>query len=253
MSINKTLYMMSEMPVRKAILKMSLPVVMGMMVQVLYNLVDTFFIGKLGDANQLAAANITAPVFMILMAIATIVSTGTSSIISRSLGKKDAETADKALSTGVIICIVLAVVMMIIALPFVGKLVIAMGASPAVKPFAIDYAFILLLGAVPVMLSYAGGQLVRSEGATMPSVIGMLLGTVVNVILDPIFIFGFDMGIKGAAIATVIGNIVAMSYYIYFYISKKSLVKISPKLISFNKKYGVELSVLAYQQCLANC
>lgn len=101
---------MSEAPVTKAILKMSIPVVCGMMVQVLYNLVDTFFIGKLNDPNQLAAANITAPIFMLMMAVATIVSTGAASYISRCLGKKDNIAANRTLSTGIAICTGLAII-----------------------------------------------------------------------------------------------------------------------------------------------
>jgi len=100
---NKQIELMGKAPIHKAILKLSLPVVIGMMVQVLYNLVDTFFIGMLQDPNQLAAASITTPVFMIQMAIATIVSTGAASYISRSIGEKDNERANRTLSTGILI------------------------------------------------------------------------------------------------------------------------------------------------------
>ena len=97
---NKQTELMSKAPVTQAILKMSIPVVMGMMVQVLYNLVDTFFIGMLGDPNQLAAVNVTTPIFMLMMAVATIVSTGAASYISRCLGRSDELSASKTLSTG---------------------------------------------------------------------------------------------------------------------------------------------------------
>ncbi|HBN94750.1 MAG TPA: MATE family efflux transporter, partial [Firmicutes bacterium] len=88
----------------------------------------------------------------------------------------------------------------------------------------------------PVMLNYACGQLVRSEGAIMPSIIGMMLGTMVNVILDPIFILGLDLGIKGAAVATVLGNVVALAYYVYYYLSGKSLVRFKLKFVSGERK-----------------
>lgn len=223
---------MSKAPVTKAILKMAIPVVIGMMVQVLYNLVDTFFVGQLGDKDQLAAANITTPLFMLLMAIATIVSTGAASYISRCLGKQDNTTANKTLSTGVAICTGIGVIVSIVGLVFLKPLVILLGASESVYPYAYQYAFVMILGAVPVMLNYAGGQLLRSEGATMPSIIGMMIGTVANVILDPIFIFGLNMGIQGAAIATVLGNMAALGYYAYYYFSGKSLVKLKIKYIS---------------------
>ncbi len=229
---NKQVELMSNAPVSNAILKMSIPVVFGMMVQVLYNLVDTFFVGQLGDKDQLAAANITTPLFMLLMAIATIVSTGAASYISRSLGKKDHATADKTLSTGVAICTGIGVIVTVVGLIFIKPFITILGASDTVYPFAYQYSFVMILGAVPVMLNYAGGQLLRSEGAAMPSIIGMLIGTVVNVILDPVFIFGFDMGIQGAAIATVLGNMAALGYYIFYYLSGKSLVKLKISSIS---------------------
>ncbi len=226
---------MSKEPVTKAILKMSIPVVMGMMVQVLYNLVDTFFIGRLGDPNQLAAANVTTPIFMLMMAVATIVSTGAASYISRSLGKKDESTANRTLSTGIAICTGLGVLVMTLGLVFLKPFVILLGATEAMYPYAAGYSSIMLIGTLPVMLNYAGGQLLRSEGAIMPSIIGMFIGTVINIILDPIFIFVFDMGIQGAAIATVLGNVGALGYYALYYLSEKSLVKLKPRYISDDK------------------
>ena len=210
---NKQTELMGKAPVTKAILKLSIPVVFGMMVQVFYNLVDTFFIGKLNDQNQLAAANITTPVFMLMMAIATIVSTGAASYISRCLGKKDQENANHTLTTGLLICTALAVVVMVAGMIFVKPLILALGASEEVYPYAYQYVVVMLLGSIPVMLNYAGGQLLRAEGAAMPSIIGMMIGTVVNIVMDPIFIFGFTMGILGAGIATVLGNAAAMLYF----------------------------------------
>lgn len=231
MTSNKQTELMSKAPVTKAILKMSIPVVCGMMVQVLYNLVDTFFIGKLHDENQLAAANITAPIFMLMMAVATIVSTGAASYISRSLGKKDALSANRTLSTGIAICAGLAVIVTALGLVFLKPFITLLGATDAVYPYALSYASIMFIGTLPVMLSYAGGQLARSEGAVMPSIIGMMLGTLINVILDPIFIFGLNMGIRGAAIATVLGNAGAMGFYVWYYLSGRSLVKFKLKYI----------------------
>lgn len=223
---------MGNAPVAKAILKMSIPVVFGMMVQVLYNLVDTFFVGQLGDKDQLAAANITTPLFMLLMAIATIISTGAASYISRSLGKKDNATANKTLSTGFAICTGIGVIVTIVGIVFLKPFITVLGASASVYPYAYQYSFIMIVGAIPVMLNYAGGQLLRSEGAAMPSITGMMIGTVVNVILDPVFIFGLHMGIQGAAIATVLGNMAALGYYVYYYLSGKSIVKLKIKYVS---------------------
>lgn len=248
---NKQTELMGKAPIAKAILKLSIPVVCGMMVQVLYNLVDTFFIGKLNDQNQLAAANITTPVFMILMAIATIVSTGAASYISRCIGKKDQKNANRTLTTGILICTALAVVVMIVGLIFVKPLIIGLGASEEVYPYAYQYVVVMLIGAIPVMLNYAGGQLLRSEGAAMPSIIGMMIGTVVNVVLDPVFIFGFNMGIFGAGIATVLGNVAAMGYYIWFYLSGRSMLQIKPEFISTDKTIWKEIFLIGIPACMS--
>lgn len=248
---NKQTELMGKAPVTKAILKLSIPVVFGMMVQVFYNLVDTFFIGKLNDQNQLAAANITTPVFILLMAIATIVSTGAASYISRCLGKKDQENANHTLTTGLLICTALAVVVMVAGMIFVKPLILALGASEEVYPYAYQYVVVMLLGSIPVMLNYAGGQLLRAEGAAMPSIIGMMIGTVVNIVMDPIFIFGFNMGILGAGIATVLGNVAAMLYYFWFYLSGKSILQIKPKFISTDKTIWKEIFFIGIPACLS--
>lgn len=232
--------LMSTTPVAKAILKMSIPVVLGMMVQVLYNLVDTYFVGRLNDPNQLAAVNLTTPVLMVMMALASIISTGAASYISRNLGKKDYETANKTLSTGYAITIGLGIILTAVGLVSLKPFIQLLGASEAVYPYAWMYSLILFIGTLPVMLNYVGGQLVRSEGAVMPSMTGMMIGTIVNVALDPLFIFVFDMGIGGAAIATVLGNAAAFGYYVYFYASGKSLVKFKVKFISFEARIWKE-------------
>jgi putative MATE family efflux protein len=234
-------YILSEMPVRQAIMKMSLPVVFGMMVQVLYNLVDTWFIGKIGDASQLAAANIAAPVFIILMAVSNIVGTGAASYISRCLGEKNKERANETLSMGIMLCIVLGATISILGLIFLKPFVIILGASSKVYPFAASYSGILIACAIIVMCNFAVGQLMRSEGAAMESIIGMLIGTVVNIILDPIFIFAFNMGMAGAAVATILGNTSGLIYYFFFYKKGKSLVKFSIKKIKLEKEIFKEI------------
>ncbi len=248
---NKQTELMSKAPVAKAILKLAIPVVLGMMVQILYNLVDTFFIGLLKDENQLAAASITTPIFMIQMAIATIVSTGAASYISRCIGRKDHDAANRTLATGIMICTVLAVIVMVAGMAVIKPLITGLGASEAVYPYAYDYVSIMLLGSVPVMLNYAGGQLLRSEGAMMPSMTGMLIGTVINVVLDPLFIFTFDMGMSGAALATVLGNLGAMLYYAYYYLSGKALLKLAVRNISRKAVIWKEIFTIGIPACLS--
>ena len=237
----KQIKMMGEESVIRAIFKLSIPVVMGMMIQVIYNLVDTFFIGQLGDHNQLAAAGLVTPIFMMLMAISGIISTGAASFISRSLGEKNYERANKIISTGVTIVIFLSVLVTAFGIIFLSPLIRVLGASDEVFPFAFDYALILLIGSVFIMCNFSIGQLLRSEGAAMPSIIGMMIGTIVNIVLDPIFIFGLKMEIQGAAVATVIGNAIGLAFYIFYYASGKSTVKINIKNFSLDRKIWVEI------------
>lgn len=234
-------YILSKMPVKQAIMKMSLPVVFGMMVQVFYNLVDTWFIGKLGDGSQLAAANIASPVFIILMAVSSIVGTGAASYISRCLGEKNNKRANETLSIGIMLCIFLGTIISILGLIFLKPFVLILGASSEVYPYAANYSGIMLACSIIVMCNFAIGQLMRSEGAAMESIIGMLIGTVVNIILDPIFIFVFDMGMAGAAVATILGNTSGLIYYFIFYKKGKSLVRFSFKYIKLEKEIFKEI------------
>ncbi|MDD3415541.1 MAG: MATE family efflux transporter [Lachnospiraceae bacterium] len=207
----------------------------------LYNLVDIYFIGKLGDKNQLAAANITTPLFMIMMALSGIIGTGASSYISRCMGKSDYEKASKVLSSGITICFSLGILATVIGSIFITPIVNALGAVEETYSFAFDYSLVLLLGAAIIMSNFALGQLLRSEGSTMVSMMGMLIGTVANTILDPIFIFALHMGMIGAAIATVLGNALGLTYYIIFYLRDKSMIKFKFKNISFEKDIWREI------------
>lgn len=248
---DKRIKVLSEAPVTKAILVMSLPVVMGMMIQVLYNLVDTFFIGQLNDPNQLAAANIAMPIFMLSMALATIVGTGAASYISRCLGNKQPEQANKTLTIGLAICIMLGTLVTLSGIAFLKPLITVLGASAETFVFTQAYVFVLLIGCIPIMCNFTMGQLMRAEGDAMGSMVGMLIGTVVNIILDPILIFGLGMGLQGAAIATVLGNSCALLFYIFRYAKGKTLLRIKPSAFSFDKTIWKEIFTIGIPASLS--
>ena len=231
----KRIKLLGEAPVTKAIMTMALPVIMGMMVNVLYNLVDLYFVGRLNDPNQIAAVNISLPIFMIMMALAAFVGSGSSSYISRSIGNKNEYEANKTLNIGIYMVSGIAIVLTILGLLFLTPIVNALGASSATFSFTKSYVQILLIGSIPIMVNYAIGQMLRSEGDAMGSVNGMLIGTVTNIILDPILILIMGLGVQGAAVATVAGNIMALLYYILRYASGKTILKIKPSLFSFDK------------------
>ncbi len=238
---DKKIRLLRDEKVSKAILKLSIPMVMGMMIQVLYNLVDTYFIGMLNDPNQLAAANISLPVFMMLMAIAGIVGSGSSSYISRCLGDKDYEEANNTISIAAGILIIMSIIVMIGGIFMSPNIARVLGANDATFDYTYKYIVIMFIGAIPVMCSYALGQLLRSEGNIMQSVIGLTLGTVINIVLDPIFIFGFNMDITGAAIATVIGQTSTLIYFTYAFLSGKTTLKIDLKKFKYDKNIFKEI------------
>lgn len=221
--------------ISKALLKLSIPMVMGMMIQVFYNLVDTYFIGKLGDANQLAAANIAFPVFVLLMAIANIIGTGAASYISRCLGKKQYDEVSKTTSVSFLLLIVISLIVTILGILLCSNITKALGATGEVYDYTYSYINIMFIGAITVIGSFTLGQLLRAEGNMKSFVRGMVIGTVLNIVLDPVFIFGFKMGIKGAAFATIIGYLVSLIYYIKFFLSSETILKLDKNYFKFDK------------------
>lgn len=236
MESDKRIYTMAEEKPVKAIIKMGVPVTMGMMFMVVYNLVDTYFIGLLHNEYQLAATNLAYPVMMVLVAIAGIVGNGGASYIARCIGAKEIEKANHTLTIGFELIVISSIVLSTLGIIFINPLVHLLGARQNSFDFTKQYVFIMLVGAIFTMGNYAIGQLLRSEGSTMYSMVGMLAGTIANIILDPIFIFGMRLEILGAAIATVLGNAIGVFVFIVFYLSKKTLLQPSKKLMRFDKQ-----------------
>lgn len=218
-----TLHILEEMPVRKAIVTLAIPTVVSMLVQILYNVTDTFFIGKLNDPIQLAAVSICFPLFMLQMAISGIFGNGAASYISRLLGQKEynsaRETATLALASTVISSILIA----FLGITFSRDILRFAGASTNTMPYAIMYLRIIVAGSPILMLNFAMAQLLRAEGATKTVMKGNLFGTLTNIVLDPLFIFWFDMGVAGVAVATLIGAGLSLTYLSSIYLRKKSI------------------------------
>lgn len=230
MKANK-LYILETMPVPRAIMNLAIPSVLSMLVNILYNLTDTFFIGKLNDPYQVAAVSISMPLFMLQMAMAGVFGIGGGSFLSRLLGQKDLDSAKNTLATSVFTAALLSVVLGIVGIlgiPFFLKMV---GASGQTYGHARLYMYYILLGSPVVLLKFTLVQLLRAEGAAKEAMIGLFIGTGMNILLDPLFIFVFNMGVTGAAVATVLGNGCGMLYYLQFYVRKKSLVPLSFKHI----------------------
>ena len=228
---DKRLYTLSSENPYKAVIKLGVPLIAGMFIMVLYNYVDTYFIGLMNDDFQLAAVNFAYPVMMVTVAISNMVGTGASSLIARSLGAGQKELADHTATAGILLTVVNGLIVTVAGLVFLPQIVTLLGAKENTFDYTEQYVFVILLGSVFTMGNYTLGQLLRSEGSVKYSIIGMMVGTFSNIILDPLFIFTLKMEIRGAAIATILGNALGMIVSVVIYLSGRSLLKPSIRYI----------------------
>ena len=199
------IYTLSQEKPAKAVVKMGVPLIAGMFIMVLYNLVDTYFIGLMRDDFQLAAVNLAYPVMMIMIAVSNMVGTGASSLIARSLGAGNRGAASHTLTTAFELTIINSAIVGITGLAFLPAIVRGLGAQANTFAYTEQYVRVILIGSLFTMGNYTFGQ-------------------IVNIILDPIFIFALGMEIRGAAIATIIGNAAGMGVSLYFYLCGKTLL-----------------------------
>lgn len=230
-SEDRRIFIMREEKPAKAVVKLGVPLIAGMFIMVLYNLVDTYFIGLMRDDYQLAAVNLAYPVMMISIAISNMIGTGASSLIARSLGAGDREKADHTVTAGFVLTVVNSAIVAALGLILLGPIVTGLGAQVNTFEYTRQYVQVILAGSFFTMGNYTFGQLLRSEGSVKQSVAGMIAGTIVNIILDPIFIFGLGLEIRGAAIATILGNAAGMCVSLWFYLGGKTLLSPSFKYI----------------------
>ncbi|HHW73990.1 MAG TPA: MATE family efflux transporter, partial [Firmicutes bacterium] len=234
-------HILDSMPIYRAIWTLALPTMMAMLVQVIYNMTDTFFIGKLNEPNMVAAIAISMPVFMMIQAFGNIFAVGGASLISRLLGQGEREGASQAGAVSFWSAAVVCTIVSIIGLIYIKPILLSCGASANTIGYGKSYLRIMLMGSPFIGLKMALAGLLRSEGATREAMIGMISGSLLNIALDPIFIFLLKMDVAGAAVATVIGNIVGFSYCLSFYTRKKGLVSISWNHFRFDGKIYAEI------------
>ncbi len=221
---DRRIYILSCEKPALAVVKLGIPLIAGMFIMVLYNLVDTYFIGLMRDDYQLAAVNLAYPVMMISIAISNMIGTGASSLIARSLGAEDREKARHTLTVGFELTILNSLLLTAAGMAFLPAIVRGLGAQSNTFEYTRQYVQVILLGSIFIMGNYTLGQLLRSEGSVKHSVAGMMAGTLVNIILDPVFIFTLGMQIRGAAIATILGNAAGMCVSLWMYGTGKSLL-----------------------------
>lgn len=227
-------------PIGKLLVKLAIPTVIAQIVNMLYNIVDRIYIGHIRDVGDLAltGVGVCMPVIMIISAFAALVSSGGAPKASIFMGKKDNESAEKILGGCFTLQLIVSAVLTAVLLVFGEKLLLMFGASENTIGYAVDYLSIYSIGTVFVQLTLGMGSFITAQGFTKISMITVLIGAVSNIILDPIFIFGFNMGVKGAALATIISQGLSTVWVISFLCGKKSFLKlriknlkISPRLV----------------------
>jgi len=210
----------------RLLLKLSLPTFFGMFVMTLYNVVDTIFIGHYVGPLGIAGLSIVFPLQMLSIGIGEMTGMGGASLISRSIGAGDIPKAERTLGNALTANIILSVVLMIACLANPDFWLRLMGSSETILPYARDYMNIIIIGMLFMTFSMALNNLIRAEGNARVPMIGMIIGAVTNIILDAIFIIPLGMGIQGAALATVIAQIVSVAFFMRYYFAGKSFLKI---------------------------
>ena len=202
---------------------------LAMLMVLIYNLADTFFIGQTHDALQVAAVSLATPVFLIFMAVGTIFGIGGTSVISRAMGEGREAYAKKVCSFCMWSCVIVGVILSAVFLIFMDSILALCGASQETWEPAETYLTIVSFCGPFVLISNCYSNVIRAEGQSGKAMMGQLIGNLLNVVLDPILILGFGWNIAGAAIATVIGNVVGAGYYILYFLGGKSSLSIHPK------------------------
>ncbi len=243
MNNQKSMEVFAKAPVSQAVLKNALPAMAAMLMVLIYNLADTFFIGQTHDTLQVAAVSLATPVFLMFMAVGTVFGIGGTSVISRAMGEGNTEYAKKVCSFCMWGCVGVGIIMSVCMLLFINPILKLIGASSDTMEYAKIYLTIVVCCGPFVLISNCYSNVIRAEGESGKAMVGQLLGNLLNVVLDPIMILVFKWNIAGAAIATVIGNVCGAGYYILYFLKGKSNLSISVK--DFSLKNKVASGVLA--------
>ena len=234
------IYLLEEAGVASALLKLGIPTMVGMLISALYNAIDAYFVGGLG-MSQMGAVSVVFPIVQIIIGLGMMFGAGASSYISRLLGKGDNEQADKTASTSLFSGLLVGAIIIIGIMVFLDPVLTALGSTETILPYARAYAKIYVTGSIINVFTVMMNNLLTAQGATKFTMIAMLTGSIANVILDPIMIYGMDLGIEGAAIATVISLCINMALYIGYIAKKKGVLRFSVRNIDPSKTIYAEV------------
>jgi putative MATE family efflux protein len=251
---NRNQSVLDDDQIGRLLLKLSLPAFFGMFVMTLYNVVDTIFIGHYVGPLGIAGLSIVFPLQMLSFGIGQMTGMGGASLISRLIGADNVPRAEHALGNAITANIVLSVTLMAAGLANPDFWLRLMGSSETILPYARDYMTIILIGMFFMTFAMALNNLIRAEGNARIPMTGMIIGAVLNIILDAIFIIPLGMGIKGAALATVIAQLISVLYFMSYYFSRKSFLKIHSRnlIVEFNiLKAILAIGIASFARTLA--
>lgn len=225
-----------ELPVPKAVATLAIPTIISQVVTMIYNLADTLFVGQIGNPYMVAAVSLVSPWFNLLTALGNLFGLGAGSLISRMLGRNNHKDIRNVSAFSIWGGAVVTGLFSLLTYLFRRPLLLFLGASPDTYAFAQSYLnWVVVLGGVPTMLSLSMGHLLRSEGHARPASMGMMFGGILNVVLDPVMIFGFDLNVSGAAIATAFSNLASVVFFVvmYYRLGDKTAVSLLPRYFTF--------------------
>lgn len=228
------LKMMSEGNITKVLFQFGMPIIIGMLVTSLYNIVDAIFVGGLGT-SQMGAVSIAYPIGQMIIGLGLTFGSGSASYISRLLGEKNNKQADYTASTALFTSVIVGLITIVLIMCFLDKVLTFLGATVTILPYAREFAIIYIPGSILNVINVTMNNISASEGNTKISMTSMLMGALLNIILEPIFIYALHLGIKGSAIATVIAQGVTTFMYVWYISKGKSNLHISIKHFSTDK------------------
>ena len=248
---SKKMELLGNAPIPKALLAMGIPTMIGMLINALYNLVDAYFVGGLGE-SQMAAISVVYPLGQVVVGLGLLFGNGAASYISRLLGQKNRNQANRVASTALYSSLFIGAIIIALSIIFLKPILRLLGATESILPYATTYASIYIVSCIFNVFNVTMNNIVTSEGAAKTTMCALLLGAVLNIGLDPLFIYTFHLGVAGAAIATAISQIISTLVYLFYIFKKKSVFQFKIKDCTFSKEvlseiFKIGIPTLAFQ------
>ena len=237
---NNKLELLGSAPIPKALMSLGVPIMIGMLINALYNLVDAYFVGGLGE-SQMGAISIVFPLGQVVVGLGLMFGNGAASYLSRLLGRGEKDSADRVASTALYSSVLVGVIIILLATLFMEPILTMLGATETILPYALTYARIYVISCIFNVFNVTMNNIVSSEGAAKTTMCALLLGAVLNTVLDPIFIYTLNLGVAGAAIATAISQMVSTLVYLIYVFCKKSAFSFSIKKFTPTKENMTEI------------